>query len=691
MTWGQSKDVFRDLDATDTTRPPGDVSPKVALPIRLMTPDEQANASQDWSIIGGSGIAEVRPACLSNDTRASMEDYWRRRSTIIGAGGDFRDVEQFWSNLFGGRDVSTPRVDAVPIPPGWTCSPWRKDAAAVTPAPGAVLQRYQGWWRFCTPPGAPRAPKPAIKPRPIPVRPPTPQTPRPALPAPSPRVKAMPGVKFQGSSARPKKALPTKKPASPIKQAADKVRAEELEIDRFLEWLEGQEALAVELSMQPPDVRAAILAENPEIVYVWILIGWLELDEAAAQTFATLAGELAEVGLSLFDFEAATRAELPAALAKELLATPLGLADLITPAPMQAAGPVAGQWDAQTGIFLPSEPSQWEPGSETWIAQPPEVEQRASYGYTPQAPRPYPLAGGEGTTAPPWTRAAREERERSGCGIWSRGSRGGPLRGGMRYEFAPAPRETRSGPIYTAAPDPRPGGAGELPAGWSWRACSWNPPAVTVSGCAPCELARIGRGGAGEAVIGGVADAAIDGWKDPACCPHCALENLGPTARAWCAGIASPAARVGDVWGDLARGFAGADRFLSENVWENVKGVVPYGNVIDAAHQVRMRALEAAAPGFYPGRGTSSGASPSSGKAPTKTPARTTAAPAATDAKTDRAITAASRLAAGVSRGDTTATDAVKSMKDHAHAGDPEARRNWRVYVLVARDEHGSS
>jgi hypothetical protein len=681
--WGQDKDVRRDADATDATRPPGDSDPKVALPARLMTPEEQERGALNWSIIGGAGgggIVEVSPSCLSNDTRSSMEDYWRRRSVIVGAAGDASGAARFWENLFGGRDVGTPRDDAVPIPPGWSCARWSKPIPNVPTTPNQIVQSYQGWGRICTGPAAARPKPKPYKPKPPALRPPTPQTPRPALPVtpPRPPVRAMPGQKFPAAGRTLKKRTTQK--AIPKAQST-----EAFDVDRFLEWLEGQEALALELAMHPPDVRRAVLTENPEILYVWILLGWLELDEAAAEIFGVLAQELAEVGLSLFDFEEAARSELPAALAKELRATPLGLAESIAPAPA-FSGAVAGEWDAASGVFLPV-----DPGTEI---------QRASYGYTPQAPRvsQAPQFAGRPTTTQEAAAQARARREArtmiAGCSACSAGeprtvvgqvSTRGPEDGWSRGRIPPGSEvETRI----------LPASAGRSAGVTEWRLTRTAPPARGTRGGFSVALTGVGRMGHpgmpgwGEPPEATETSGATDELVDLTCCPECALENMGPTARAWCAGIASPEARIGDAWSDFGRGFAAADRFLSENVWENVKGVVPYGNIIDAAHQTRMRALEAGAPEFYPSRGTASGAAKgaSSSKGATKG-----AAGAAPDAATDRAITAASRLAAGVKAGDGTAIDRVKATKDAARAGDPEARRNWRVYVLVARDEHGAT
>ena len=641
--WGETQGVTRTPDATDRSVPPGAVDPKVRIPIRLMTPAEQRRGSEEWTIIGGGGIVEVGSGCLSSDTRSSMEEYWRRRPVIVGA-----DIARFWENLFQGRNVTMPRVDAVPIPPGWKCGPWRKDTAPVSMPAGGIVQRHETWWRICTPPGKP-AGGPPVRPGGALLRPPRPQTPRPALPVPvKPKTiptKITPGapMKRRPSTCGPWMRTPIP-PGTPMGDptietrtlrggrsagivewrrckpgagAPKKPTAAELDGEIVMAWLAQHEALAAELAAQPPDVRRAILVENPEILYVWILLGWIEVDDGVRQAFEVLSSELAEIGLSLFDFEAAARADLPPAVAKELKATPIGLATLLEPAP-SSTQVAAGVWDEASGVFLPSDPS---------------TMQRASYGYTPQAPR-MPL-GADGQALELAQQQVPAELRISGCGC-----EGGPGK-------PPSPTRPRIGGPLTVRDTDR---GMELEH-------------------APCAT-RVGS------------------VEDPRCCPECAIENLGPTARAWCAGLVDPRVRIGDAWADFGRGFAAADRWLSDNVWENVKGVVPYGNVIDAAHQTRMRALEAAAPDFYPARASSS-RTPARGAAKPKGPA--TRSSSTTEAATDRAITAATRLAAGVRDGDARTIATVKRIKDRAEAGDPEARRNWRVYVLVSTDLHGTA
>lgn len=778
--WGETKTVARVPDATDQSVPPGAADPKVRLPVRLMTPAEASRASKDWTIVGGNGgIVEVSSGCLGSDTRSSMEEYWRRRPVIVGA-----DIARFWENLFAGRDVALPRVDAVPIPPGWRCGPWRRstDTTPVQMPAGGITQRYENFWRICSPPTAP-APQPARRPAGAVLRPPTTQTPRPAPPKPPRPVpqqptkvrqdQPLPGTRpstcgrWISSSTTPVPAAPApgdrietrtrlsrgqpmplewrrcliSAETRPSRNRAIQTEGTSAQIDaadEVMRWLEGQEALATELAMQPPDVRRAILVENPEVLYVWWLLGWIELDEPVRLTFWTLAAELREIGLSLFDFEEAARADLPPAVAHELRAAPLGLAQLVEPGP-SSTQVAAGQWDAETGVFLPTEPS---------------VFQRGSYGYTPQAPR----LPNENTGCGPWRtdRADPRQDQRiesrgdgawrecdpssvtvsgaaatrrksttiAGCGCEGTPRIGGPLAirdgdRGLELEHQPCPPTRVAGALA--------GGRGTTAPEWTRRKGTDGPgPWISARRMAPpvgavIEWAMMNRsGGFGTAMprlplgadfrlyhwrlaarardaaatdsnLTAPADAApadaLPDEEDPTCCPHCAIENLGPTARAWCAGIADPAARVGDFWSDLGRGVASADRWLSDNVWENVKGVVPYGEVIDAAHQTRMRALEAAAPDFYPSRGTRSGTRPPTTKK--TTPARTSSS--TTDAATDRAITAATRLASGVRAGDARTIATVKGIKDRAEAGDPGARRNWRVYVLVARDLHGTA
>ncbi len=132
-----------------------------------------------------------------------------------------------------------------------------------------------------------------------------------------------------------------------------------------------------------------------------------------------------------------------------------------------------------------------------------------------------------------------------------------------------------------------------------------------------------------------------------ACCASCAARDAG-------------AILVGDVWSDIGHGVAQADQWVSTNVWDRVKGIVPYGEQIDQLHQARMNLLRQAAPEFY-------------------------GAPASS--ATDDAIRAAQVLSRAVRRGDATAKDRAVRLKEAAASGDPAARRAWFAYVRIARDD----
>lgn len=765
--WGETEDVSRARGATDTNVPPGAMDPKVTLPARLMTPEEQRRAWHDWTIIGG-GLVKVDAACIGSDTRSSMEDYWRRRSVISGVD----DATRTFTNIFHGRDTATPLDQEMLKPRGFTCGPWTRSGPApeAIPSPPAalpnVVQRLREWWRVCTgPPGStapgmprPQTPAPPVTTRPIPVRPPTPQTPRPALPTTAlptalrpklrpgtchpwaandvPRPELRAGERFEtsadgaqwricvagqtvfaprGAPARPGAMLRSSHHAraaararsspyvsppptgplpgtpqpgctpwrpeneqQPMLEAGQEIQwhtqgaqrfwrvcqtLEAFDTDQVLEWMEGHEALAAQLSMEPPDVWRALLTENPEVLYVWILLGWVEVDDYVRQTFEVLAQELAEIGLSLFDFEAAAREDLPAQVAEELRATPMGLAEMVQAAPMTAAAPVAGNWDAASGVFLPTDSEVWQPASYGYTPQQPRLPQEPQIPAPPVHPEAHLLAMGRPTDRASAANQARIRREAEEMRR-AHAAQYGTTVAGVKSTIGSCGCESR--PANGRAPAPRIGGPLVLR----------DTDAGMVVEHAPCAT--------GGARVSGVEE-------DPRCCPECAIEHLGPTARAWCAGIANRDARIGDVWRDIGMGVAAADRWLSDNVWENVKGVVPGGAVIDAAHQLRMRALEAAAPDFYPSRGTSGAAARAPARAPARLPAKTTAraGAAATSDATDRAIVDATRLAEGVLRGDRIAVAAVKGIKDRAVTGDPEARRRWRVYVLVTTDLHG--
>lgn len=137
---------------------------------------------------------------------------------------------------------------------------------------------------------------------------------------------------------------------------------------------------------------------------------------------------------------------------------------------------------------------------------------------------------------------------------------------------------------------------------------------------------------------------------------------IGGANRCMCAQV--PAAEltpqqvqlIGDWWQDFLRSDAGrvvqqAERGL-DTVWQAVKPIVPYGDVIDTAHRARLDAM-------YGRQGGAGGPEP--------------------------AVRSAQELTRRARKGDAAAMAEMRRLKDAAAAGDPRARRTWRIVVLVAR------
>lgn len=113
---------------------------------------------------------------------------------------------------------------------------------------------------------------------------------------------------------------------------------------------------------------------------------------------------------------------------------------------------------------------------------------------------------------------------------------------------------------------------------------------------------------------------------------------------------------IGDWWQDFLRSDAGrvvqqAERGL-DTVWQAVKPIVPYGDVIDTAHRARLDAM-------YGRQGAQSSIEP--------------------------AVRSAQQLTRRARKGDSAAMAEMRRLKDAAAAGDARARRTWRIVVLVAR------
>ena len=113
---------------------------------------------------------------------------------------------------------------------------------------------------------------------------------------------------------------------------------------------------------------------------------------------------------------------------------------------------------------------------------------------------------------------------------------------------------------------------------------------------------------------------------------------------------------VGDWWQDFLRSDAGrvvqqAERGL-DTVWQAVKPIVPYGDVIDTAHRARLEAMYG-----RQGGGTS----------------------------IEPAVRSAQELTRRARKGDPAAMAEMRRLKTAAAAGDARARRTWRIVVLVAR------
>lgn len=187
------------------------------------------------------------------------------------------------------------------------------------------------------------------------------------------------------------------------------------------------------------------------------------------------------------------------------------------------------------------------------------------------------------------------------------------------------------------------------------------------------------------------------------CCIGCAS---GLDCETGCPGQSPP--NVGDLGEDILRGIAKADQALGQ-VWEGVKDVVPYGEQIDKLHDARMDALQKHAPDYYPPP-TPAG---SPGAPPPTPPA------AARPGSLIQNVLAAERRGKGISQlsavqrvqqaalpdlaihakvmeirqqviraktGDAEARRRFAELKDRAHAGDLQARREWKAALILAEE-----
>jgi hypothetical protein len=154
---------------------------------------------------------------------------------------------------------------------------------------------------------------------------------------------------------------------------------------------------------------------------------------------------------------------------------------------------------------------------------------------------------------------------------------------------------------------------------------------------------------------------------------------------------AAPQPQIGDFGTDFARVVAQVDRVVDEQVWNRIKDVVPYGQVIDQAHQTRMRLLEQHAPEYY-GPGSPGAASRPSAARP-QTPPKTSTAmarlPAPSRLPIDRELDGLRAIVARAQEGDPVAERAIEQTRQGAIAGDPSSRRRWKVIKLYQAEALG--
>lgn len=151
------------------------------------------------------------------------------------------------------------------------------------------------------------------------------------------------------------------------------------------------------------------------------------------------------------------------------------------------------------------------------------------------------------------------------------------------------------------------------------------------------------------------------------CCGSCARGGA-------CEGSSSSSALVVGARGGLASGAPREVRMVDDvlsSVWDSVRSVVPYGNVIDQAHQARRRLM-------YGDSATSTPA-----RAPARAPARRAPPRSSGGNPTVRMLQTTVRAA---SRGDAAAAATLAAWKRAARTSPAMAKR-WAAAVAVMRDD----
>ena len=149
------------------------------------------------------------------------------------------------------------------------------------------------------------------------------------------------------------------------------------------------------------------------------------------------------------------------------------------------------------------------------------------------------------------------------------------------------------------------------------------------------------------------------------CCSSCA--SGGP-----CAGGSSLVVGArGGIASSAPREVRAVDDVLS-SVWEGVRSFVPYGNVIDQAHQARRRLMYG-----------DDAATATPRAAPRRAPAR---APARSSSSGNPTVRMLQQTVRAASRGDAAASATLAAWK-RAAASSPAMGRRWAAAVAVMRDD----
>lgn len=552
-------------------------------------------------------------------------------------------VETFFSNLAAGRPLNMPAPNAMAVPYGFRCDRWRNDAESFVMPPGGQIQRYQGWFRICTPlapprpqarPQAPRPqarPKPAAKPAAKPMQPKRP----PAKPAPAGMVCTVwrnagtprPGwtvEKLPGGWWR--ECRPAAKPMGKPIAVAPSPDVEEAKLCAM--------AAPEEIALTEPDT----------------ILWWLTCGERADEDIEALILAMFEAGR---DGEAS-------AILEALGASPVGRV-------ARGVMPVAFGGRATTAPPLQRTAQR---GAVRAMALPVRAHIAAvARGGTPpaRAARPPATPPAPGTACLPWRQGGGPVR----TGSWREDAPGFP--GWWRECWstaapppaAPDPWAQWAQPAdpWAQAPQPSPWAA---PPTWpTWP--SWQAPAPIPMAPAPPSEAELCMMATPEEMAF-TDPGAIVWWLT--CGPRAvadvealffAMVSAGRDAEA--DAIARALSEGESFVGALPDWLRTADDVFS-SVWDTVKEVVPYGGAIDTLHRARRGLM------YGP-----DAAKPTGRTAPTA-PARRGVA---------EAIRESQRLVRAARKGDAAATASIARAKDEASTN-AEARRRWAVLVATMTD-----